>query len=67
MIYDLVTRFKAPLTSASAIASIALLKPPSSSISNKPSSPYVSRLYAPTPKQINNRAYMAIVARDRVY
>jgi hypothetical protein len=67
-IYDLATRFKAPLASASAsaLASIALLKPPSS-ISNKPSGPYVSRLYAPAPKQIDNRAYMAVVAGDRVY
>jgi hypothetical protein len=63
-IYDLATRFKAPL--ASALALIALPKPPSST-SNKPSGPYVSRPYAPTPKQIDNRAYMAVVARDRVY
>jgi hypothetical protein len=70
-IYDLATRFKAPLASASAsasaVASIALPKPPSSSTSNKPSGPYVSRPYAPAPKQIDNRAYMAVVAGDRVY
>jgi hypothetical protein len=49
MIYDLVTRFKAPLALALAIALIALLKPPSS-ILNKPSSPYISYSYAPAPK-----------------
>jgi hypothetical protein len=67
-IYDLATRFKAPLASASAsaVASIALPKPPSST-SNKPSGPYVSRPYAPAPKQIDNKAYMAVVAGDRVY
>jgi len=67
MIYDLVTRFKAPL--ASALALIALSKPPSSSsiTNNKPSSPYISRPYAPTPKQIDNKAYIVVVARDRVY
>jgi len=71
-IYDLATRFKAPLASASAstsaLASIALLKPPSSSTANtRPSGPYVSRPYAPAPKQIDNKAYMAVVAGDRVY
>jgi hypothetical protein len=72
MIYNLATRFKAPLALASAstlalaLALIALSKPPSS-ISNKPSGPYVSRLYAPALKQINNKAYMVVVARDRVY
>jgi hypothetical protein len=66
MIYNLVTKFKAPLALALALALIALPKPPSST-SNKPSGPYVSRLYAPALKQIDNRAYMAVVARDRVY
>jgi hypothetical protein len=65
-IYDLATRFKAPLASAS--ASTAISKPPSSSTANtKPSGPYVSRPYAPAPKQIDNRAYMAVVAGDRLY
>ena len=66
-IYDLATRFKAPpaLASALASASTAISKPPTTS--NKPSGPYVSRPYAPTPKQIDNRAYIAVVARDRVY
>jgi hypothetical protein len=66
-IYGLATRFKAPpaLASASASALIALPKPPTPS--NKPSSPYISRLYAPAPKQIDNKAYMAVVAGDRVY
>ena len=62
-IYDLATRFKAPLALAS--ASIAILKPLTTS--NKPSGPYVSRPYAPAPKQIDNKAYMAVVAGDRVY
>jgi hypothetical protein len=63
-IYDLATRFKAlPVP-----ASITSPKPPVPSSSNpKPSGPYISRPYAPAPKQLNNKAYMAVVAGDRVY
>jgi hypothetical protein len=63
-IYDLATRFKAPPVPASMMSP----KPPVPSSSNpKPSGPYISRPYAPAPKQLNNKAYMAVVAGDRVY
>jgi hypothetical protein len=36
-------------------------------ISLKPSSSYVRRPYVPNTKQINNKAYIARIAKDRAY
>jgi hypothetical protein len=61
-IYELATRWKAPAFTAPSTSS----KP--SPVSNpKPSGPYINRPYAPVPKQIDNKAYMAGIAGDRAY
>jgi hypothetical protein len=64
-VHELATRWKGPgFTPPSSKPPIPSPKPP---ISNHKPSGYVNRPYAPAPKQIENKAYMAGVVGDRAY
>jgi len=64
-VHELATRWKGPgFTPPSSKPPILSPKPP---ISNHKPSGYANRPYAPAPKQIENKAYMASVTGDRAY
>jgi hypothetical protein len=66
-VHELATWWKGPgFTPPSTLTKppIPSLKPP---ISNHKPSGYVNRPYAPAPKQIENKAYMASITGDRAY
>jgi hypothetical protein len=64
-IHELATRWKGHGFTPPSTSIVS--KPPPTSSNPKPSGPYIKRPYAPTPKQIENKAYIAGIAGDRAY